>query len=207
MKAFNGFESKAQSSKPRQLPAGPYVAKIKAVKVDGLEPDQALIIRVDVCEGEFKDYFFNRYKNDQKAYENGKSKYEPKYKGDYRIRIPNDENTKAQYPESDRKRFGDMIYRIEESNPGYHWDWNEQGLVGLVVGINMQEDSYNGNAFTKIGRLEIVSEVRSGTVQAMAPRQRQGDADDSQFIAPQQQTIDPQSGFTQVDVNGVELPF
>ena len=40
MKAFNGFESKAQSNKPKQLPAGPYVAKIKAVKIDGLEPDQ-----------------------------------------------------------------------------------------------------------------------------------------------------------------------
>ena len=203
MKAFNGFESKPQTSRPRQLPAGPYVARIKAARIEGDEPDQSLVIKLDVCEGEFENYFFNRYKQDQKNYESGKSNFEPKYKGIYRIRVPNDENTKAQYPESDRKRFGDMIYRIEESNPGYHWDWDEKGLAGLIVGINMQEDEYNGNKFTKIGRLEIASGVRDGSVQAMRPRERRGDADDSRFV--QQPTIDPKSGFTAVETD--ELPF
>ena len=205
MKAFNGFESKAQSNKPKQLPAGPYVAKIKAVKIDGVEPDQTLVLRVDVCEGPYKDYFYNRFKREQQNYENHNSRFEPKYKGDFRLRIPNDENTRAMYPESDRKRFGDAIYRIEESNPGYHWDWNEQGLVNLFVGINMQESEYNGNTFTKIGRLEIVSDVREGKVSPMEPRAQRGDADDSKFIAPQQQTIDQQSGFTAVETD--ELPF
>ena len=202
MKAFNGFESKANDNRPTQLPVGAYVAKIKGVKIDGQEPDQALILRVDVCEGPYTDYFLNRYKQDEKKYDDGKSKYPPKYKGDYRVRIPNDENKKAQYPESDKKRFGDMIYRIEESNPGYHWDWDENGLKGLLVGINVREAAFNGHPFTEIGGLEIVSAVREGTVRPMQPRGQRGDADDSQFVAPQ---IDQQSGFVAVETD--ELPF
>ena len=191
MKAFNGFKSEAQSSKPRQLPAGEYVAKIKAVKIEGQEPDQALILRLDVCEGEFTDFFLNRYKRDEKS-----SNYPPKYKGDFRLRIPNDDNTKALYPESDLKRFNDAIYRIEQSNPGYHWDWDEKGLVGLLVGINMQQGECNGFPFTKIGRLEIADDVRKGIVETMKPKKPSG------------QTVTGEAddmGFTPVETD--ELPF
>lgn len=202
MKAFNGFKAEANSRKPKQLPAGAYVAKIKGVKVEGQEPDQHLIIRVDVEEGEYKSYFFDRFMREKEN-----SRFEPRYKGDYKLRIPNEANTKALYPESDLKRFNDAIWRIEQSNPGYHWDWDENGLKNLLVGINMQESEFNGFRFTKIARLETVDDVRNGRCQMIQPQAPRGDADDSQFIAPQQQTIDPQSGFEQVDINGVDLPF
>ena len=195
MKAFSGFKAEASGKKSRMLPAGAYVAKIKGVKIEGNEPDQQLVIRVDIEEGPYEKYFFKRYMSDKEN-----SRYEPRYKGDFKLRIPNDENTNALYPETDLKRFNDAIYRIEQSNPGYHWDWNENGLVGLLVGINMQPGECNGFPFTKIGRLEIVSEVRAGTVQPMQAREQKGDADDSAFI-------DKQSGYAQVDINGVELPF
>ena len=197
MKAFNGFKSEASSSKPRQLPAGAYVAKIKGVKIEGQEPDQTLILRLDVCEGEFTDFFLNRYKRDEKS-----SNYTPKYKGDFRLRIPNEANEKAQYPETDLKRFNDAIWRIEQSNPGFHWDWKEELLKGLLIGINVQEDSYNGYKFTKIARLEIVEDVRMGRVQKLEPKAPKGDADDSQFVAP---VVDQQTGFTAVETD--ELPF
>ena len=193
MKAFNGFKSAPSSSKPQPLPAGPYVAKILAVKIEGLEPDQQLVLRVDVCEGEFEGYFRNRYKKEKES-----SRFEPKYKGDYKLRIPNDDNTRAMYPESDQRRFNDAIYRIETSNPGYHWDWNENGLVGLLVGINMQAGEYNGVPFTKIGRLETADDVRKGIVGTMKPREPRGDAYDTPHI-------DQQSGFTAVETD--ELPF
>ena len=194
MKAFNGFKSEASTGKIKQLPAGAYVAKIKKVFIDGDEPDQYIRLRVDVCEGPFENFFLNRFMEDKE-----KSKYEPKYKGDYKIRIPNDNNPKAMYPESDLKRFNDMIYRIEQSNDGYHWDWDEKGLEGLLVGINMVESEYNGYKFTKIGRTEIVQDVRAGRVTAMEPKAPRGDADDSQHI-------DQQSGYQKVDF-GEELPF
>lgn len=165
MKPFAGFKSEASNNKPKQLPAGPYVAKIKAVKIDGQEPDQTLIIRLDVSEGPYADYFMNRYKREAE-----KGSYEPRYKGDFRLRIPNEANTKALYPESDLRNFNDAVFRIEGSNPGYTWDWNENGLVGLTVGINMQEREFNGNVFTAIGRLENAEDVRKGIVEPMKPK-------------------------------------
>ena len=120
-----------------------------------------------MTEGEHAGYFSLRLKHDQ---ENSSGKYEVKYKGVYRLRIPNAANTKAMYPESDLKRFNDAIWRIEASNPGYHWDWNEKGLVGRAVGFSMQEDEYNGNTFTRIGRFEVVDDVRAGSVPMMKPR-------------------------------------
>jgi len=193
MKAFQGFKSEAAGRKAGPLPAGPYVAMIKAVKIDGKEPDQQLIIRVDVCEGEFTDYFMNRYRREKES-----GRFEPRYKGDFKLRIPNDDNPKAQYPESDLRRFNDAIYRIEKSNPGYQWDWNEQGLVGKTVGINMQAGEYNGNPYTRIGRLEIADDVRKGIVEKMKPREARGDA----YEPP---VTDQQTGFTAVETD--ELPF
>lgn len=187
MKPFAGFKSEASSNKPRMLPAGPYVAVIKAVKVDGEEPDQSLILRLDVSEGEFKDYFMNRYKRESES-----GKYEPKYKGDFRLRIPNPDNTKAMYPESDLRNFNDAMYRIESSNPGYKWDWEERGLIGKTVGINMQEKEYNGSTYTKIGRLEIAEDVRKGIVKTMPSK-------------VSQPTTDTESGMTVVQQE--ELPW
>ena len=181
MKPFAGFKSEASSNKPRMLPAGPYVAKIINVKIDGQEPDQQLVLRVDVAEGEYEGYFTKRYQR-----ENESGKYDVKYKGDFRLRIPNPENTKAMYPESDLRNFNDAMFRIESSNPGYHWDWEERGLIGKIVGINMQERDFKGNIFTRIGRLEIADDVRKGIVQPMQSKASKTE-------------IDAQSGMVKVD--------
>jgi hypothetical protein len=193
MKAFDGFKSeKSSQGSFGQLPAGAYVGKITSVKIEGAEPDQTLAIAVDVTEGEHQGYFTQRLKHDQSL----GGKFEVKYKGVYRLRIPNPANTRAMYPDSDKKRFNDAIWRIEASNPGYHWDWNEKGLVGRLVGFSMQEDEYNGNAFTRIGRFEVVDDVRAGIIPKMKPRKPRQDASASAPAEP--------SGFTQVET---ELPF
>ena len=193
MKAVNGFKSEANTKKAGPLPAGAYVARIKAVKIEGNEPDQQLMLWVDVCEGPYMDYFMNRYKREKEN-----SRYDPKYKGIFKLRIPNEANTKAMYPESDLRRFNDAIFRIEQSNEGYAWDWNEQGLVGKYVGINMQLSECNGYPYTKIARLEIAGDVRKGIVKELPPQVPKGDAYDTPHI-------DQQSGFTAVETD--ELPF
>ena len=193
MKAFDGFKSeKSNQGSFGQLPAGAYVGKITSVKIEGAEPDQTLAIAVDVTEGEHAGYFSRRLKHDQEL----GGQFEVKYKGVYRLRIPNPANTRAMYPDSDKKRFNDAIWRIEASNPGYHWDWNEKGLVGRAIGFSMQEDEYNGNAFTRIGRFEVVDDVRAGIIPKMKPRKPRQDASASAPAEP--------SGFTQVET---ELPF
>jgi len=194
MKAYNGFEKKVSGKAYEQLPAGPYVATIKAVHLEGQEPDQTLILRLDIAEGPYEGYYMKRYMSDSKR-EN--AKYQAKYKGDFRLRVPNDENKKAMYPESDKKRFNDFVARIEASNPGYEWRWEENTLKGLQIGISVQEGTYNGSKYTRIARLEIVDDVRNGKVSIMPPREPRGDA----WEPP----VDQQSGYAVV--NDESVPF
>ena len=191
---YAGMKAEENRNEFGQLPAGVYVAKVLSVSVTGDAPDQSLAVLVDVAEGEYKDFYMKKYEAALKA---GNTKYgDPKFKGVYRLRIPNPANTKSQYPESDVRRMNDMIFRFEKSNAGFHWDGDEQKLKNLTVGINVQEDSYNGNAFTRIGRLEIADDVRRGIVKAMAPRNRQ----QTDTAAMDQATGMPV-------VEDVELPF
>lgn len=213
MKAFDGFKSEA-SKRVYQLPAGPYIAKIMAVKIDGVEPDQTLILRLDVAEGDYAGYYAKRYDSESQR---KNATYKAKYKGDFRLRIPNPDNKKALHPESDLRNFNDAIYRIEQSNPGYHWDWNEKGLAGLMIGINVQQGTYNGSQFTKIAKLEIVDEIRRGLVKPLAPMEPRSDSS-AQRINPEPPVYQPpvtqqvgyqetmNSGFTTV-VDTSDLPF
>ena len=51
MKQFEGFKSEASAKKFPMLPEGAYVAGIKNVKIAGKEPDQQIILRLDIIEG------------------------------------------------------------------------------------------------------------------------------------------------------------
>ena len=195
MKQYEGFKSEASAKKYPMLPAGTYVAGIKNVKIDGQEPDQQLVLRLEIIEGVYAGYYTKRYEHDsQNAGFN--QNYQANYKGDLRIQIPNKDNGKRNHPEWDIKTFNNAIWCIEQSNPGYKWDWNEAGLKGKIVGINVREGCFNGNVYTQIGRLENANDVRLGLVQTMRPKEPS-----TQSAA----VMDPQTGFTQVETS--DLPF
>lgn len=198
MKKINGYKSEAPAKKTPMLPAGAYVAAIKNVKVEGNEPDQRLVLRLDVIEGEWAGYFTKRYENDSQS-AGFFNNFQATYKGDYKIQIPDERNPKRQHPEWDLKRLNNSIWCIEQSNPGFHWDGeHEMDLKGKIVGINMQEGTYNGNPYTTIGKLEVVDDVRSGNWTPMKPR--------AERTASQTVTgVDTQTGFVGVETD--ELPF
>ena len=194
MKKVN-YKSEAPATAYPMLPAGAYVCGIKNVKVEGEEPDQQLVLRLDIIEGEYAGYYTKRYQHDG----NGAGKWEAKYKGDFRIQIPDERNTKRQHPEWDQRALNNAMWAIETSNPGFHWDGeHEMDLKGKIVGINVREGIYNGSAYTQIGRLEAADDVRKGIVKPMKAR-----TDNSSL--PQTTPTDPQSGFTAVETE--ELPF
>ena len=167
----------------------------------GEEPDQTLIVRLDVSEGDHAGYYTNRYALDDKRYRDKEIKFPAKYKGDLRIRIPNPDNKKALYPESDLATFKDAIWCVEDSNPGYHWNWDEQSLIGLTVGFSVRQGTYNGRQFTRIEKLESASEVRMGNVNVMEPKAPRTNAD---IYEP---PITQQVGYTEVQLPFDELPF
>lgn len=170
MKPITGFKAEAPKTGIAMLPKGLYVAEIKNVRIEGEAPDQRIVIRLDITEGEYAGYYTKRYN----AESGGNSKYEVRYKGDYKLQIPDQENPKRQHYDWDYKTFSGAIWAIEDSNDGYHWDWNEQGLKGKTVGINVRQGEYNGSPFTRIGRLESVKMMAAGKCKVMPdekPRQ------------------------------------
>jgi len=201
MKAYEGFKSEPAAKKYPMLPAGTYVAAIKNVKVEGAEPDQQLVLRLDVIEGEWAGYYTKRYQNDTLRTVTGGGS-EAKYKGDLRIQVPNPANAKREHPEWDVRTFNNAIWAIEQSNPGYHWDWKEAGLKGKTVGINVREGTYNGNPYTQIGRLENANDVRQGLVETMKPKKPSGSAPAASGTAA---SVDEETGFVGVEVD--DLPF
>jgi len=195
MKKVN-FTSEAPSKGYQMLPKGAYVCGITNVKVDGREPDQQLVLRLDIIEGEYAGYFTKRFQHESG---NSNGKYEVRYKGDFRIQIPDERNPKRQHPEWDQKKLNNSIWCIEQSNPGFHWDGeHEMDLKGKIVGISMQYGTFNGIRYSAIGRLEVADDVRNGAVKEMKDRpDRMSDGAAA--------TVDQQTGFSVVE--DVEVPF
>ena len=199
MAKINGFKSEAPAKGYPMLPKGAYVAGIKNVKIDGKEPDQQIVFRVDIIEGDAAGYFTKRYNHDKDNAQN----YEAKYKGDFKIQIPNPANDRRQHPEWDLKKLNNTVWAIEQSNPGFHWDGDTDHIGQFkdkTVGINMQYGTYNGSGFTKIGQFCVADDVRKGIVQPMK------DLEDRMSPAetPAAPAAEP-GGFTQVETD--ELPF
>jgi hypothetical protein len=87
-----------------------------------------------------------------------------RWKGVFRLNIPKDDGS-----EKDawtQKRFNTNIVNIEESNPGYLFDWDESKLKGKIVGalFNNKEYLFNGRTgfFTNCHSFVTAETIRSG---------------------------------------------
>ena len=201
MAKIPGLKPEAPAKGFPMLPKGAYVAGITNVKIDGKAPDQQIVFRVDIIEGDQAGYFTKRYNHDKDAGGN----YDVKYKGDFRIQIPDAANAKRQHPEWDLKKLNNTVWAIQASNPGFIWDGDTDHIgqfKGKTVGINMRYGTFNGVGFTKIGRFEVAEDVRKGIVQPMKDLPDRMSGNETQAAAPA--AADP-SGFTPVETE--ELPF
>lgn len=192
MKPFSGYESKNNitGSFPA-LPAGCYIAQILGVKVENGQYGDTMLMQVDITEGEHTGYYRKQYESQQG------SSFGQRYKGVFRLRIPADDGTERD--QWTKNAFGGAMWAIEQSNPGYHWDWNESGLKGKKVGIAVREhtktfDSGNRGTFTEICYLVDVESIRNGT--AKTPKAK---------VDPEATPVMPASAFTAVETD--DLPF
>lgn len=197
MAKIPGFKSEAPAKGFPMLPKGAYVAGIKNVKIDGEAPDQQIVFRVDIIEGEQAGYFTKRYNHDK----DNAQQYDPKYKGDFKVQIPNPDNERRR-TEWDLKKLNNTVWAIETSNPGFKWDGDTDHIgqfKGKTVGINMQYGTYNGVGYTRIGQFCVADDVRKGIVPPMK------DLEDRMGGAPASAPAADPSGFTPVETE--ELPF
>ena len=156
MKKLNGYEKAQVYTDRERLPVGGYVLKILDVKYQENSWGDVIVLSFDVLEGEQKDFFKNDYHN-----QTGEDK---KWRGTYRLRVPVDDGSEKD--EWTMRRFKTVITNFEESNKGYHWNWNEQSLKGKVIGalFNNKEYEFNGRHgfFTNCHSLIPVEKIRSG---------------------------------------------
>lgn len=201
---YNGeFESKKDVA-ISNLPAGAYVGKILGAKVEmqniGGRDIERLIIQLDVVEGEYTNHY-------QKMYEAAKGgQYPAKYKGVLRLNIP---KAGDQYESMNKRIMQGAAWALEESNKGYHWDWDESKLKGLSVGFSVREADYliedaegvRTGTTTEIVRLESVQEVREGKTKPCKKRELK----EEQKRKLEESNRNVEQGFTAVETD--ELPF
>ena len=111
----------------KSLPIGAYECVIKEVNIHKNEESgkESFRVAVDIAKGEYKDYFQKRFDNNtnsKKRWDNNATRYLA-FQGD-----------NVAY-------FKGFITCVENSNPGYKWDWDENKLVNKkICGIFQYEE-------------------------------------------------------------------
>lgn len=146
MQQLKGFEkAKVITGGVPQLPKGGYIAKVLDCKEESKNGYSWLAFSFDIAEGEHKGHFAEQYR--------ANTNENKKWRGTYNAFIPDES---SQYYEENLNKFKTMIANIEESNSGYHWDWDESKLKGKVIGVIFGEKEFE----TQNGDVIIVTECR-----------------------------------------------
>lgn len=138
----------------RALPIGAYECVIKEAGEYTSEQSgkTSFKVAVDIATGDYKDYYQNRFDNntnDNKKWDNNATRYLA-FEGD-----------NVAY-------FKGFITCVENSNPGYKWDWDETKLVGKkVCGVFQYEEYKNQEGkkgvkvrLTKFRSLDKMKDIR-----------------------------------------------
>ena len=194
IKRFNDYAETKSYGDIQALPKGGYVLKIMGAEVCSNSIGQYVKISCDIAEGEYMNFFANEYKNQQTE--------DKKRRCNYLLNIPNDDGT-----EKDgwtKRRFKTVIEALEESNSGYHFDWDEKKFKGKLIGGLFNEREYlsnDGNVkrATNLAQMCTVEKIRSGKFQL---------PDDKLLSSRPQQAQSSDNGFMSIP-DGVdeELPF
>lgn len=156
MKKRSSFNRENVYRETEKLPRGGYVIKILNAKEEEFSWGSRLVIALDIDEGEYKGFYKKNFDNQQ-----GEDK---KWKGVFRLNIPKEDGSEED--EWTQKKFNTSIVNIEESNPGYFFDWDETKLKGKIVGalFNGKEYEINGRHgfFTNCHSFVPVETIRSG---------------------------------------------
>lgn len=133
MKKFDLFDKVEASQQREQLPVGGY--KVKILKAEEMEYSwgTVVVISFDIADGEYKDFFKRDY--------NSNTKNDKKWRGTYRLNLPNGKSEKAD--EFNARQFKTFAQAVEKSNSGYKWTWDEATLKDKFVGLVFGEEEYS----------------------------------------------------------------
>ena len=152
---FNGGE---------RLPAGGYIIRILDVKEENYSWGDVVVLRFDISEGEYAQFF-------QKQYNDAPDEYK-KWKGTYRLNIPQQKGSSEDDVKKYKRSLGFFKSQIEAINRSNginidcskEWDINtlKNRLVGIVFGNKEWEKDGKTGWFTNADHLLSVEEIREG---------------------------------------------
>lgn len=152
MKKPSGYdEAQAFTGEYAVLPAGLYVCKIIMAIEENRQGKSVLAIAYDIAEGEYAGFYQKRYDANT---DQGK-----KWPAIHR------QNTEG----NSLPFFKGLMTSIEESNPGYHWNWDENTLKDKKFGAVMGREEFLTNdgqkkMATKIRSIRSVEGLKSATI-------------------------------------------
>lgn len=197
IRRFNDYEQTKAYGSFEQLPKGGYVMQIKGVETRTNQRGEYLFISADIYEGDYIQFFTREYKNQQSE--------DKKWHCNYLLNIPTDDGS-----EQDgwtKRRFKTFTEALEDSNEGYHFDWDEQKFKGMLIGGLFNEREYESQKgdirrATNWAGVTSVENIRSGDY--TLPNDRLLDRGYNQPSAP----VTDSKGFMSIP-DGVdeELPF
>lgn len=156
MKKYSDVKFERTSVGRETLPAGGYVCSILSARVEENDWGSTLIIAHDVCEGEFSGIFKRDYDNNDRE--------DKKWRGTFRLRLPKDDGSEQ---DAWKKRsLGNTIWALEQSNPGFSWDWDEKKLKGKKIGLLYRNKEWEMNGrtgwTTEAISAESIDNIREG---------------------------------------------
>lgn len=124
IKKFGDFEQTRAYTDSQQLPRGGYVCKIIGAKPIETKFGQSIKVAYDIAEGEYAGYFQAKY--------DANTNEDKKWPGVFLLNVPTDDG--SQQDGWTKRKFRTFTDALEDSNPGYHFDWDETKFKGKQVG-------------------------------------------------------------------------
>ena len=153
IKRFGDYDQTKSYGSFEQLPKGGYVLQIKGVEILTNRIGEYLEISADIFEGEYKDFFAKEYKAQQSE--------DKKWHCKFFLNIPKDDGS-----ERDgwtKRSFKTFTETLEESNEGYHFDWDELKFKGKLIGGIFNKREYKTDRMvTNWKRVTTVQRIRDG---------------------------------------------
>lgn len=190
----------------KALPAGGYIIKIIAAKVSTYEYNgnsfDKLEIAFDINDGEYKGFYQQDFDSQQQE--------DKRWKGVKRFNVPTDDGSDADA--LSQRILKGATEALEDSNPGYHWDWDETKLKGKIVGciFRLEEWIMNGKKGWKAQPFKFVpvEDIKSGNFKQPKFKSHRDFPNDT---PDNYQNMDTASNikerFEELDINEGDLPF
>lgn len=159
MKPFKDYDKTQAFAEYERLPKGGYVLTVLGVAIQRWPSgDEYLQLSCDISEGDYNGFFAKQYKEDTREDKN--------WKCNFNLSIPKEDGS-----ERDgwtKRRFKTTMNAFEDSNPGYHWDWNEAGLKGKKIGglFNIRQWEKSDGSIgetTNLAQLTTIENIKNGS--------------------------------------------